>query len=102
MVIDLKELLNHGAQYNIHTILWNADIKKAQKLQIDRTLFRDRICLDMSAEDSRIVNGNELRPAPEGFKAVFIGNNTMRFRVYDLPDGKWMNGLFARLKDAIS
>lgn len=96
-VIDLKELIQNGPQYNIHTILWNADIKRAQKMQIDRTLFKDRICLDMSSDDSKAVNGSELKPAPEGYKAVLIGNNTMRFRVYDLPDGKWMNDLFSRI-----
>lgn len=99
MVINLKELLHYGPRYNLHVILWNADVKKAQKMQIDRTLFKDRICLEMSAEDSKNVNGSELKPAPEGFKAVLIGNNTMRFRVYDLPDGKWMNELFVRLKN---
>ena len=96
-VIDLKELLQNGPKYNIHTIVWNADIKNAQKLQIGSNMFNERICLDMNSDDSKTVNGRELKPEPEGYKAVLIGNNTMRFRVYDLPDGGWMNSLFDRL-----
>lgn len=97
LIIDLKELLQNGPDVNVHTILWNADIKRAQKMQMDRSLFKDRICLEMSPEESKIVNGAEIKPMPEGYKALLIGNNTMRFRVCDSPDGKWMNSLFDRL-----
>lgn len=97
-VIGLKDLLIEGPKVNIHTILWNADIKSAQKFQIDKAWFKDRICLEMTSEESKIVNGSEMKQMPEGFKAVLISNNIMRFRVYDLPDGKWMNSLFSRLK----
>lgn len=101
-VIDLKELLQDGAACNIHIILWNADVKQAQKMQLDRTLFRDRICLEMSTEDEKAVNGSGRNPAPSGFKAVMIGGHAMRFRIYDLPDGKWMNALFERLNEYIT
>ena len=101
LIIDLKELLQNGPDVNVHTILWNADIKRAQKMQMDRSLFKDRICLEMSPEESKIVNGTEIKPMPEGYKALLIGNNTMRFRVYDLPDGKWMNSLFDRLNSIL-
>ncbi len=102
VIIDLKELLQIGPKYNIHVVLWNADIKLAQKMQLDRTLFKERICLEMNSEDSKQVNGSELKPAPSGFKAILVGNNTMRFRVYDLPDGKWMNMLFERLNGILN
>jgi predicted nucleic acid-binding Zn-ribbon protein len=97
-VIGIKELLSDGPKVNIHTVLWNADIKAAQKFQIEKTMFKDRICLEMTSEESKIINGSEMKQMPEGFKAVLISNNTMRLRVYDLPDGKWMNALFDRLK----
>jgi hypothetical protein len=99
VVIDFKELLQEGPKYNIHVVMWNSDVKKAQNLQLSKSLFKDRICLEMSAEESKLVNGEELKPMPNGFKAVLIGQNTMRFRIYDLPDGKWMNKLFERLGD---
>ena len=96
-IISLKELLQKGPKYNIHTIIWNADPKRAQVLQLGRELFRDRICLGMSSEDWKIVVGSEPRVAPMDYKALFVSNNTIPFRVYDLPDGKWMNRLFERL-----
>ena len=96
-IINLKELLQKGPKYNIHTIIWNADPKRAQILQLGKELFRDKVCLGMTSEDWKIVIGNEPRIAPADFKALFVSNNTTPFRVYDLPDGKWMNRLFERL-----
>ena len=98
-IIDLKELLQEGPKNNIHVVIWTGDVKKAQILQLNKSLFKERICLEMSTEESKMVNGEDLKPMPTGFKAVLIGNNTMRFRVYDLPDGKWMNKLFTRLNN---
>ena len=97
IVIDLKELLQSGPKYNIHVVLWSGNVKMAQSLQLSKSLFKERICLEMSAEESKLVNGEELKPMPTGFKAVLIGKNLIRFRVYDLPDGKWMADLFTRL-----
>lgn len=97
VVIDLKELLQEGPKNNIHVVIWTGDVKKAQMLQLNKSLFKERICMEMSTEESKLVNGEDLRPMPTGFKAVLIGQNAMRFRVYDLPDGKWMNNLFDRL-----
>jgi len=54
---------------------------------------------DKPTEESKLVNGEELKPMPTGFKAVLMGQNATRFRVYDLPDGKWMNNLFDRLNN---
>ena len=68
-------------------------------LQLNKSLFKERVCMEMSTEESRFVNGEDLKPMPTGFKAVLIGQNAMRFRVYDLPDGKWMNDLFERLNN---
>lgn len=99
VVIDLKELLQEGPKYNIHVVLWTGDVKKAQMLQLNKSLFKERVCMEMTAEESKFVNGEELKPMPTGFKAVLIGQNAMRFRVYDLPDGKWMNTLFDRLNN---
>lgn len=96
-IIDLRELLQEGPKYGIHVVVWNADPKQAQQLQLDRHLFQDRVCLEMTAEECKAVNGSELKPMPEGCKAVLIGKHTMRFRIYDLPDGKWMEALFDRL-----
>ncbi len=101
-IIDMKELLQNGPKYNIHVVIWNSDLKQAQKLQFDKSLFKERICLEMTPEESKIVNGAELKPMPNGYKAIVIGNNTMRFRIYDLPDGKWMNMLFERLNKIIT
>lgn len=98
VVVDLQQLLQSGPQYNIHVVLWTGDVKKAQALQLKRALFRERICLEMSGEESKLVNGDELKPMPTGFKAVLIGRNAAKFRVYDLPDGRWMSSLFDRLK----
>lgn len=97
VVIDLKELLQEGPKNNIHVVIWTGDVKKAQMLQLNQSLFKERICMEMSTEESKLVNGEELNPMPTGFKAVLIGQNAMRFRIYDLPDGKWMNHLFDRL-----
>lgn len=97
VVIDLKELLQECPKNNIHVVIWTGDVKKAQMLQLNKTLFKERICMEMSTEESKLVNGEDLNPMPTGFKAVLIGQNAMRFRVYDLPDGKWMNNLFDRL-----
>ena len=96
-LINLRELLQMGPKYNIHTIVWNADPKRAQSLQIGKEIFRDKVCLAMIQEDWKIVMGNEPRIAPTDYKALYISNNTIPFRVYDLPDGKWMNSLFERL-----
>ena len=98
VVIDFKELLQAGPKYNIHVVLWNSDIKKAQSLQLNKSLFKERICLEMTTEESKLVNGEELKPMPTGYKAVLIGQNVRKFRVYDLPDGAWMSSLFERLK----
>lgn len=98
IVIDLKELLQIGPRYNVHVVLWSGDVKKAQALQLNKTLFKERVCMEMSPEESKLVNGEDMKPMPTGFKAILIGQNAMRFRVYDLPDGKWMNSLFNRLK----
>ena len=97
VVIDLKELLQEGPKNNIHVVIWTGDVKKAQMLQLNKSLFKERVCMEMSTEESKFVNGEDLKPMPTGFKAVLIGQNAMRFRVYDLPDGKWMNDLFERL-----
>ena len=99
VVIDLKELLQEGPKTNIHVVIWTGDVKKAQMLQLNKSLFKERICMEMSTEESKLVNGEDLKPMPTGFKAVLIGQNAMRFRVYDLPDGKWMNKLFDRLNN---
>ena len=99
VVIDLKELLQEGPKNNIHVVIWTGDVKKAQMLQLNKSLFKERICMEMSTEESKLVNGEDLKPMPTGFKAVLIGQNAMRFRVYDLPDGKWMNSLFNRLNN---
>ncbi|MCR4739467.1 MAG: hypothetical protein K5886_04310 [Lachnospiraceae bacterium] len=99
-IIDFKELLINGPKYNIHTIMWNHDIKSTQKLitQIDRSLFNERISLEMNQEDMRTVNGSDLKPEPKGYKAVLTGSGrSMLFRVYDLPDGLWMNKLFSQI-----
>ena len=96
-IINLKELLQKGPKYNIHTIIWNADPKRAQVLQLGKELFRDKVCLGMASEDWKIVVGSEPRVTPMDYKALFVSNNTIPFRVYDLPDGKWMNRLFERL-----
>lgn len=98
VVIDLKELLQVGPKYNVHVVLWSSDIKKAQSLQLNKSLFKERVCLEMSTEESKLVNGEELKPMPTGYKAVLIGQNVKKFRVYDLPDGAWMNSLFDRLE----
>ena len=98
-VIDLKELLQEGPKNNIHVVIWTGDVKKAQMLQLNKSLFKERICMEMSTEESKLVNGEDLKPMPTGFKAVLIGQNAIRFRVYDLPDGKWMNSLFNRLNN---
>ena len=97
IVIDLKELLQSGPKYNIHVVLWNGDVKMSQSLQLSKSLFKERICLEMTSEESKLVNGEELKPMPAEFKAALIGKNLIRFRVYDLPDGRWMDDLFARL-----
>ena len=99
VVIDLKELLQEGPKNNIHVVIWTGDVKKAQMLQLNKTLFKERVCMEMSTEESKFVNGEDLKPMPTGFKAVLIGQNAMRFRVYDLPDGKWMSNLFERLNN---
>ena len=99
IVIDLKELLQKGPKNNIHVVVWTGDVKKAQMLQLNKSLFKERVCMEMSTEESKYVNGEDLKPMPTGFKAVLIGQNAMRFRVYDLPDGKWMNNLFDRLNN---
>lgn len=96
-IIDLKELLQEGPGYGIHVVLWNGDVRQSQKLQLERRLFQERVCLEMTPEESKTVNGSELKQEPEGYKAVLIGKHTMRFRIYDLPDGRWMEALFARL-----
>jgi len=101
-VIEFKDLLLNGPKYNIHIILWNYDIKMAQKMQIDKMLFSNRVCLEMNSEDVKFVNGSELKPGPKGYKAILIGNRSMRIRVYDIPDGMWMNQLFARIDSIIS
>jgi len=96
-IINLKELLQKGPKNNIHTIIWNADPKRAQVLQLGKEPFRDKVCLGMESEDWKIVVGSEPRVAPMDYKALFVSNNTIPFRVYDLPDGKWMNRLFEKL-----
>ena len=98
-VTDFKEMLTAGPKVNIHVVLWNYDIKQAQELQINRKLFSETICLEMNNDDLRTVNGNELKHVPSGYKVSVVGNNTNRFRVFDLPDGLWMNALFDRLKN---
>ena len=98
-MIDLKELLQTGPKYNIHTILWNCDVKRAQTFQLTRNLFKERVCLEMSSEEAKLVNGEDLKPMPSGFKAVLTGQNSRKFRIYDLPDGMWMERLFERLKN---
>lgn len=98
-VIDLKELLQTGPKYNIHTIFWNCDVKRAQTFQLTRNLFKERVCLEMSSEEAKLVNGEDLKPMPSGFKAVLTGQNSRKFRIYDLPDGMWMEKLFERLKN---
>ena len=98
MIIDLKELLQKGPKYNIHVVIWNRDVKRAQNLQLTKALFKERICMEMTAEESKLINGDEIKPMPSGYKAVLIGENLQRFRIYDLPDGRWMNALFERLK----
>lgn len=97
-IIDLKELLQTGPKYNIHTVLWNADPRQAKRLQLDKHMFDQRVCLEMTAEESRLINGNEWKSEPNGYKAVLAGKHTMRFRIYDLPDGAWMEMLFERLR----
>jgi hypothetical protein len=52
----------------------------------------------MTGEESKFVNGEELKPAPQGYKAVLVGQNSIRFRVYELPGGEWMSRLFERLR----
>lgn len=99
LVIDLKELLQEGPKQNIHVVLWIGDVKQGQFLQLSKSLFQERVCLEMTIEESKAVNGDELKPLPTGFKAVLIGHNAMRFRVYDLPDGRWMSELFKRLNN---
>lgn len=94
----MEQFMQSGPKYNIHVVFWTGDVKKAQALQLNRALFRERICLEMSGEESKLVNGDELKPMPTGFKAVLIGRNATKFRVYDLPDGRWMSSLFDRLK----
>ena len=96
-VTDFKELLSEGSKVNVHVVLWNYDIKQAQELQINRNMFTERICLEMNNEDIRIVNGTELKPAPNGYKVSIVGTSTIRFRAFDLPEGLWMNQLFERL-----
>ena len=96
-IMDFKELLTVGEKYNVHIVLWNYDIKQAQDLQISRTLFSERICLEMNSEDLRLVNGSEMKPVPCGYKVSIVGTSTKRIRVFDLPEGLWMNQLFSRL-----
>ena len=97
LVIDFKELLQTGYKYNINLLVWNGDIKRTRLLQIERQLFKEKICLEMSTEDVKYVLDYELKPMPAGYKAVLSGNNTMNFRVYDLPDANWMDRLFQRI-----
>lgn len=98
---NLIQILKEGPQYNIHTILWNSDVIRAQFMQIDKSHFEDIICLEMNKDEIKYVYGRELQPEPKGFNAVLIGHryNRMRFRVYDLPEGNWMNILFDRLSE---
>lgn len=97
LVIDLKELLHYGPQYNIHVLMYNGDIGLSQKFQLNKSFFKERVCLEMSAEESKQINEGEVKSLPSGYKAVLIGQNTMRFRIYDLPDGRWMGALDERL-----
>ena len=97
LIIDLKELLQQGPRYNLHVLMWTSDVKQAQKLQFNKAMFKDRVCLEMTSEESKLVNGDELKLELAGYKAARIGQNTMKFRIYDQPDGKWMDSLFARL-----
>ena len=99
LIINFKELLQRGPRYNIHVILWTANPKRAQVLQIGRELFRDKVCLGMPSDDWKIVTGYEPHIAPVDFKVLYTSNNTISLRAYDLPDGKWMNRLFDRLND---
>lgn len=96
IAIDLQELLKNGPNYNIHVILWTSDVKKAQSLQLTNNLFGERVCLEMTSEEAKLVCGQDLKPMPEGYRAVLIGRSAVRFRVYDLPDGSWMQALFDR------
>lgn len=102
LVIDLKELLQYGPKYNLHVLLWTGDVKQAQKLQLSRAMFKERVCLEMTSEESKYVNGDDLKMELAGYKAVRIGQNAMKFRIYDMPDGKWMSSLFDRLTQAPS
>ena len=95
----LKELLQRGPQYNIHTVIWNSDVKLAQGLQLNRNLFKDRICLEMTSDDCKYVNGSEFKAMPGGYKAILIRDSSMLFRTYDLPDGIWMEMLFERINE---
>lgn len=98
-IIGLKEILTSSYEYNIHVILWTANPKKAQDLQLDRASFKDKVCLEMSNEDIKLVVGTELQGELSDYKAIHLGANRMRFHIYEIPDGYWMNRFHDRLRN---
>ena len=52
----------------------------------------------MSNEDVKLVVGTELQGELNDYKAIHLGANRMRFHIYEIPDGMWMNQFHERLK----
>jgi len=101
-VTDFRDVLINGPKYNIHVVMWNYDIKLLQN-QVARHMFKDLVCLEMSTDDLKFVNGADINPVPQGYMASRVGTSTMRFRVYDFPgeDGLWINQLEERIKSLV-
>lgn len=95
-IMDLKNLLSESHKYKIHILLWNADISKAETLQIEKGYFHSRICLEMSEAEFKIVNSGTVKNPPAGYKALYISSSAIVFRVFNLPDGKWMESLMKK------
>lgn len=97
-IIGLKEVMASSYEFNIHVIVWTANPKRAQELQLDKIIYKDKICLEMSNEDIKLVVGTELQNELREHKAIHLGTNRMRFHIYEIPDGQWMNQLHDRLR----
>lgn len=97
-VVGLREILSSSYEHNIHVVVWTANPKKAQELQLNQITYKDKICLEMSNEDVKLVVGTELQGELSDYKAIHLGSNRMRFHIYEIPDGMWMNQFHERLK----
>ena len=95
---DIHELLREGPRYGIRTIIWTRSLNDASAFQFHQNvqMFSEKIYLEMPTEDLKLLS-REQTMMPKGYKALYVGGNSMYIRIYDLPEDEWMEMLYQRL-----